>query len=163
MASRPAAPLLSLNTLVDRPMVEIDGVKYALSVPDALSLMDCQRLHLSMTSIDALSPKLHSGTLSTDEEAELSTAFGKVCRIVLDAPEKVQAKLTAIHRLYIYQAFLRLPQSTLRLVGAMGKAEATTSRQTGANSFRSSRGSTTSTQKPGSNGSRSASPAPILQ
>jgi hypothetical protein len=158
MAARSIAPLLNLTTLVDKPSVKIDGVKYALSVPDALSLMDCHRLSVVMARIDALSPKLSTGTLAHDEEADLSEAFAGVCRVVLAAPDPVQAKLTAIQRLYIYQAFLQLPQSTLRLVGAM--ATGATSRPTGAKSSRGSRGSTAaSARTSGLNASHPASSA----
>lgn len=162
MATRAAAPLLNLSTLVEQPMVQIDQKRYPLLVPDALSLLACQKLSTIIDTIDALSPKLANGTLSDDENAELETAFAQVCQVVLAAPPDVQRRLTSIQRLYIYQAFLQLPQQSLRLMVAMATNEATptASRSTGASSSRASRGSTTSARKSGST-APSASPAPI--
>jgi hypothetical protein len=138
MANTSSQSILSLTTFVDRPTIEIDGVKYEVFSPDSLSLVDYSRLQSLIPRIDALWPSLKSSSLTKEEETELSEAFGSIAAMVLDAPAEVLSKLTDLHRLLVYQAFLGLPQSTLRLVGAMVRRGAIPSLgpSTGVNSSR---------------------------
>lgn len=164
MATTAAVPLLQLTTLVDRPSVEIDGVKYALLMPDTLSLLDYQRLSLRVPRLEELWTQAVGETPLTEaQETELREAFQEVCGIILRAPEAVQAKLTDLQRVQIYQSFLALPSATLRRMGAIQQAR-TALTPAGSIGATSSPASSVSTRaaalKTGSRGRRSRSSEP---
>jgi hypothetical protein len=108
MAER--APLLSLDTLTERPSVVIDGTAYALSLPDTLSAVDYHRY-------SKLTPRFErlwgQDELSDEEAAELERILATICRIVLDAPAEVLERLTDLQRLSVCQAFIALPSTPL--------------------------------------------------
>ena len=136
MADR--SPLLTLATLVDHPTVVIDGTPYALKPPDALPLLGYHRFRRMSQRLVIL---WNQEEITEPEGVELEQLFDGFCRIVLDAPAEVQSRLTDVQRLEIYQAFLALPQASLRAVGARLKTGTLAMSQTGARSSRGSRGS----------------------
>lgn len=153
--------LLTLDTLAHLSTVQIDGIAYPLSPPDALSVVDYKRLSVLIPRLEALWEK---AALTADEEVELGALFDRLCRIVLEAPGEVINRLTDLQRVLVYQAFLQLPHDTLLRVGAMlhggTQTTPTTTSSTGARSRRASRASTAAARSSGSHGSRSPSSGP---
>jgi hypothetical protein len=95
-------PILDLDTLVDRPVVKIDGHEYELLTHDLLAPIDGHRMSRSYARIGVL---LDQPTLSDDEERELEALPDRMCRLVLDAPDPIHAALTSKQRMAILSTF----------------------------------------------------------
>lgn len=136
-------PLLDLDTMVERPVVAIDGTKYEVLSADEISVLDAARFGRWGKRIKELG---EATTLSEAEEAELDDLVDRLARKVLvDAPEEVFARLSGNNRWALVDLFtgLLLRRAT-RVAGAMMTAagiEESTSLQTGATSSRDSSGS----------------------
>lgn len=149
-------PLLTLETLTAPPAIDIDGIRYPLRMPDALSIVGYRKLAHSLQrletlwALDAPTPK---------EDAELTRLFRRVAAVVIEAPDEVLAGLTDLQCVLVYQTFLTLPHSTLLRVGAMfqGGMPASLRPSTGASSVPASAGSTGARRTPGSTRSRKGS------
>ena len=157
-----APPVLSLNTIVEVLTVEIDGQRYQLHHPDALPLF--ARIALEAQERQMM-PLLTLLDPTPDQEQARSKGLDAMCRRILDAPADVHAKLTDVHRMLIYEVFIKLPRSSRQTANAAAAAApATRSRhdarrqnQSGASSSPGSRGSTRATRTDGSTKSRGAS------
>ena len=159
MADR--SPLLTLDSLTEYPTVVIDDVQYALTPPDCLPILGYHRIH-------RLGPRLFElfGKIDVDlteaEGQELEQILDQLCRVVLQAPADIHARLTDVHRMAIYEAFLGLPLTGLQMAGrATTEATTETKKRTGARSSRASRASTEATQSAGSPESLFASSDPM--
>jgi hypothetical protein len=143
MATDKEQSVLDIDTVVERLHVRIDGVPHLLSHPNALSLQG----HLRMEKIGPRMGELLIASaqreLTGDEAEELDHLLKEGCRLVLEAPDSVHAKLRDTHRVLILQVFTQL-QSRL----ATGVGQTTTPARTGAKSSRGSRGSTRAALRP---------------
>lgn len=90
------------------PNVTIDGVPYALEIAASMPPLDSHRLIRLTRQVDTLMAK---ETLSEAEETELLGLPNAMCRLVLEAPDAVHAKLTDTQRMSIVRAFLGDNQS----------------------------------------------------
>lgn len=98
--------ILDLASLVDRPVVVIDGHEYELFTFDLLPAMDASRIRRWSACLDALA-LLPEPTEADEQEAiDLSD---RICRVVLDAPGDIHEKLTQRQRSKIFEAFLLAP------------------------------------------------------
>lgn len=104
------APLLSLDTLFERPVASIDGKTYELLLPDTLPVVDYVRLGSLRARFAAAWMKLEANDFSQDVTEEVETVLALLVRTVLKAPDAVQMSLTDAQRLSVYQAFLQLPR-----------------------------------------------------
>lgn len=110
-----AAPLLDLQTLTTRHSIAIDGAAYELRTFDDLSIVDYHQTPRRAARIYGL---LREETLTSEQEHELSRLVDQVCRIILDAPQAVHAKLKDWQRLKIFQTFTLLSRVTAPPAGA---------------------------------------------
>ncbi len=140
-------PILSLETLIKRPLIEIDGERYEILSPDELSVVDFQRLSYEGTRISGITGGGKKLTLK--EEKELTTLIVSLSdRIMVDGPkgvpQEVRDKLSEAHRLVIAEGFMSLPW-WLKL-----RAEAKQTLSTGAKPPADSKDSTAATLDGGS-------------
>lgn len=143
-------PVLDIHTVAQGSPVRIDGRTYTLRNALALTLQQSLALEQMTPRISQLMKR--ADRLKKPEFQELAQGLDTICRIVLDAPDGVHARLTDPNRVAILRAFIQLRPVTRPRSGA---PRAT--RSTGARSFRDSRGSTVPTPTRGSHASRSAS------
>lgn len=128
------APLLDLNTLIERPKIAIDGVLHEMLSPDELSILDSQRFEKWRQEIQALAK-------DEAKEEELDALIGKVIdRVLVEVPDDVRAKLSNAHKLKIIAVFTGLLLG--EQVGAAGATLKAMNRSTGARSSRASSAST---------------------
>lgn len=116
----PQSPLLTLDTLIERPSIAIDGALFALRTPDDLSLVEHHRYARLAGRLDVLMQRAIQAPEDAETERELTATLDQMGRIVLDAPDVVHARLKDTHRLAIVTAFttlLRAPLTPL-LAGA---------------------------------------------
>jgi len=131
----PSAPLLNLDTFIERASVVIDGTAYALKNRGELSLLADRRFGKLSDRFNAL--WVLEDPTPTDEQ-ELARVLTTMCEMVLEAPAEVQAKLFEEQRLAVVTAFIELRRRPASPVGAM----ATPASPTGASSSLNSSGST---------------------
>lgn len=159
MATDTATPLLNLDTLANPATVVIDKQPYVILAPDALNVLDFRRLQALIPRLE----RLDAQEMLTDEEGEeFRRHIDAICRLVLQAPEDVHARLSDVQRIAVYMAFAELPSSMLQLMGAKLKAAGATMPPplTGASSPRNSPAATAAPRSTGSRTSRSRSSGP---
>lgn len=144
------APLLDLTTLVTASHVRIDGTLHPLRSTEAMSIVQVKRLDFEAQRIRDLLVLVQSGSISEDDGQELARLLASVCRIVLDAPDDIHARLNEQQRLKVFASFLQLRAGvTTGPTGAMA-----TSNLIGGNTSRASSGSTAAPRRGGSRASR---------
>lgn len=130
-------PALTLSTLDTTGVpVQIDGHRYRTRHPEALSLRAIKQLERLAPRVGGL---LQQADLTEAEEIELSQGLQDVCRIVLDAPDKVITRLLDQQKVRVMEAFMQLRMSTRRPTPG---AQPTPAPSRGKPSSRASRGST---------------------
>jgi len=114
-------PLLDLDTLIDRPVVAIDGVKYEILSADELSVLDSARFGRWGRRIKELG---EADEIDADGEAELEQLVKRVARRVLvGVPDDVFDTLTGANRWAVVDLFTGLLlRRAMRVAGAMQKA-----------------------------------------
>lgn len=135
--------LLSLDTLIVRPTVEIDGQRYEILSPDELSVLDSRRFGLWAEKLEALqNTSASSGRTEDEVGAELDELVTTIARKVLVAvPADVFAKLTGQHKSAVVEVFtMLLLRRRMSAAGAMQAAIGNL--PTGAISFPAFNGST---------------------
>ncbi|MFZ5749102.1 MAG: hypothetical protein ACOY45_15765 [Pseudomonadota bacterium] len=110
-------PLLDLDTLVDRPTVEIDGTRYEILSIDELSVLDNRRFSLWAQQLD----QLQQGDAI---DPELETLVDTIARKVLvGVPDDVFARLTGTNKIAVVEVFtVLLLRGRGRVAGAAAKA-----------------------------------------
>ncbi len=106
MADRKSVPLLTLDTLIDRPVVVIAGKEYLLITNAMLPPLAAHRIQRLSMRIDEL---LKQDALTKEQEDELDGIPNQMCRIILEAPDAVQKKLTDRQRMDIIGTFVMAP------------------------------------------------------
>jgi len=114
-------PVLSLDTLVERRFITINGTPYTLVNDGELSILDYHRLGKRAAKVEALWGRVE---LTDEEVTELTEALDWLCRLVLDAPPEVHDKLLDQHRLQVVMAFTNLHRKTTPLAGGRKPEEA---------------------------------------
>lgn len=115
MADPKPVQLLTLDSLIDRPVVVIKGREYLLITNAMLPPLDAHKVQRYANRIDAL---MKQDEVSEAEEQELATLPDKMCRLILDAPDAVQLTLTDRQRMEIIGAFVTAP---LQMAGRLGR------------------------------------------
>jgi hypothetical protein len=145
MATDTDKSVLDIDTVVERLHVRIDGVPHQLSHPNALSLRNHIRMEKIGPRMSALLMASSENALTDDAEAELQGLLDEGCRLVLEAPPVVHAKLRDKHRVAILQVFMQL-QSHAVMTGALRVMKAR--KRTGGRSSRASSASTRAALQP---------------
>lgn len=101
-ADTPVPEILSLDSLVDRPVVVIDDKEYELYTPLSIPKLSMHRIVRLSSREEAL---MQQESLTPEEEAELEAIPSRICALVLDAPETVRAALTPKQRSRIVESF----------------------------------------------------------
>lgn len=164
-------PVLDLQTLVERPIIGIDGKPYEILSPEELSAVDLQRFASMGREMETLYGK---DSLTEDEERRLSDLLVTLTdRIMVGVPAEIRGKLLDSHRHAVAEVFTNLPlhNSLTSLMTAVGanrqarraKKKTAKSRPTGAKSPRGSKGSTAGRRAGGSSKRRSPSSAPTTK
>lgn len=110
-------PLLDLDSLLERPLVSVDGVPYELVTPDELTIVEHRRLLKLGQRLEALESKEDPTEADEQEHQEV---LGALCRKVLVAPASVIEGLSRANRASIALAFSQLRMMTaLRMAGAL--------------------------------------------
>lgn len=151
------ATLLNLSTLIERPVITIDGRRHEIMSPEELPILTSQRLTVRGKRMEILSKQ---EVLNADEESELTNILHELSNIIMEpvAPE-VRAKLTDPMRTAVIEVF-----TMLLLTNRTGKAAAMVAgltqagaSQTGGKTFRGSNASSAVPPKAGSKKPRSRS------
>lgn len=119
-----AKPILDLSTLIERPIIRVDGADYHLKSPEELTLLESQQFTAWGKEIEALA--------RDGKSEDLSAVVRIVARDALaDVPGEVFGRLSPSQLMAIVEVFTALLLSRrLRLAGAI----ATAARPTGASS-----------------------------
>lgn len=134
--AKTSVPVLNLDSLIDRPVVVIDGKEYQLLTTAILPPIDVWRLSKFSRRLDELTSQ---ADLTEDEERELERLPDRMCRLVLHAPDDVHAALNPKQRMEVLATFIQPPQP-------LPPAESgQTTSSTGATSSLASPGSTEAT------------------
>lgn len=112
-------PLLDLSTLIERPLIKIDGERYEILHPDELSVVQSQQVAAWGRKIDELNAK---NTLGVKDKTRLSATLGQLADLIMvGVPEEVRDKLSDQHRLRVAEVFTRLPlEDRLKAITAAG-------------------------------------------
>lgn len=134
-------PLLSLDTLIVRPTIEIDGQRYEIRSADELSVMDAHRFGIWGRRIEALAK-----SDDVADSAEYGVLIGLAARAaIVDLPDEVFAKLAGSQMIAIVDVFTGLLlRKQLGVVEAMARAMG--GLPTGASLFPGFSGSTAATR-----------------
>lgn len=111
------AELLSIDTLIERPRVKIDGALHDILSPDELSLLASHRVAALGRKLDKL---MKADTLNATGEADLSRTIQALADIVMEpVPAGVRARLSETHLLSVIEVFTMLSLGRkARLAGA---------------------------------------------
>lgn len=134
--------LFSLDTITPPACITVNGQPYDLLRGDQLSIA---QYHEAMRLIPRYDALMQAESLDEAQSDELAQVLVRLCRIVLQAPDDVQTRLSDNQRLQVVLAF-----TALSLLTPGPRARATTTapgarRSTGASR---SRGSSASTPAP---------------
>jgi len=86
------------------PFIKIDGVDFTMLEAHLLPPLKSHRMLSYSRRLDVLVTK---DTLTDEDQAELEGLPEKMCRLVLQAPDEVHAKLNDEQRMAIVSSFLR--------------------------------------------------------
>jgi hypothetical protein len=115
LASSADDVLLDLDTLVKRPVIAIDGVKFEILSPNELSILDSHKFGIWGRRIQVL-----ANLDGEEEEAELERLVDRLARRVsVGVPDDAYAKLSGSHKFAITDVF-----TGLLLRNRLGVAEA---------------------------------------
>ena len=138
-----AKALLELTTLIERPVIAIDGQRYEILSPDELSITDSARFEQWGRQL----MKVQTGDLDGENAGEISGILTKLTDwIMVGVPEDVREKLSDAKRLQVAEVFTTLFRRPATVKAAKQKKA---SRRTGAKSRRGSNGSTAATPPAG--------------
>lgn len=108
-------PVLDLDSLVDRPVVVLNGQEYWLVTADILPPLKGHQLVRGIKRINVLAEK---DVLTEDESAELALLPDTLCRLILMAPEETHQGLDDYKRCLILEKALTTFRSALRVLPA---------------------------------------------
>ncbi len=129
-------PVLSLATLVERRTIKIDDKLYDLKHPGELGLVDHQRIGTQASLLSGLQAR--GEEVSEGEAALLSGALDSCCRLILEAPDEIHARLNDFHRMGILNAFTQLQSELIEVGGGLdGAVGSEPPKSTGASSSQS--------------------------
>jgi hypothetical protein len=97
-----ARTLLTLNTLVERDTIIINGTPYELRSPAELDLLEYHRVGTHAEALAALKGK---ADLDEADVAAVASALDEALRIFLLAPPAVLDSLSYVHKQAILRAF----------------------------------------------------------
>lgn len=110
-------PLLSLETLIERPTIDIDGQRYEMLSPDELSVLDSHRFSKWAGRLEELQK-------AGEESPEMDEIADRIARkALIGVPEDVLEKLTGVHKIAVAEVFIGLLlRSRMGVAGAIAKA-----------------------------------------
>jgi len=103
-------PILSLDTLVERRSVLIDGEPYELLNAGELALLDYHRIGKQGERVEKMMAQPED--LDDDQVLELSRLLDSLCKVLLLAPDEVQTRLRDDQKLLVLGAFTNLQRKT---------------------------------------------------
>lgn len=119
--------LLSIDTLIERPRIVIDGVPHEILSPDELPLLTSQRVASLGRKLDRL---LKADTLNATGQADIGKTVRQIADIIMEpVPAEIREKLSETHLLSVTEIFTMLSLGRkAKLAGAMvaGAAKAKT-------------------------------------
>lgn len=107
------SPLLDLNDLCSDNTVLIKGQTYALIPRMQLAPLTLRKLGRLAKRSEELTQR--DEELTSEEEKELEALPDRICRIILDAPDDVQAGLTERERMRITEHYFHKPSFLARV------------------------------------------------
>ena len=110
MADTKQAPLLTLDTLVDRRTVVIDGTPYDLLNAGEMSILDYHRIGKMGAKVEEM---MNADDLDEAQVVILKKTLDALCRALLVAPDEVHVKLSDNHRLAVVGVFTDLDRELM--------------------------------------------------
>jgi len=116
-----AAPLLDLETLIIRPAIRIDGMRFEIMSPDELSILDGTRFGRWGRRINELASH---DIDSPEDQTELEDLIDRLARrVAVGVPDDIFVKLSGAHKQAIADVFTGLLlRNRLGVAGAIAKA-----------------------------------------
>lgn len=108
-----AKPILDLDSLTDRPVIQINGHEHWLITPDVMPVLDNYTFTKKAARADALAAKTD---LTDEERQELQVLPDELCRLVLDAPDAVHGGLNDRQRMLIVATAYSTFRTGLRMM-----------------------------------------------
>ncbi len=144
--------VLSLNTLLPTLIIRINGEPYELARGEELSIRQHAHFERLRDRLQACRESINpeTGDMSDEAEAQMGDVLKLMCRIVLRAPEEVQAVLKDPQRMQIVGLFLVPPQPNEPAPPAAPPATPGAAETTTDASASPSSGSSSSPDSPGS-------------
>lgn len=99
-------PILSLDTLVERAVVAIDGSAYDLKNVGEFSILESIQMENKSARLRAMF--LDSAEPTDENVASLEAELDWLCRRILVAPDDIQRRLTSNQRFAVVMAFTNL-------------------------------------------------------
>lgn len=145
-------PLLNIDTLIERPLVKIDGELHEIVSSQELPLMVLQRVAMLGRRLDTL---MKTDDLDAAGEKLLDVTLDKIIDVIMaPVPAYVRAKLTQAHKQSVVEVFTMLSLGRkVRLAGAMMRQAAEKAAPTTGTTEAGAASS------PGSSGSSAATPS----
>lgn len=118
-------PVLDIDTIITRPVIDIDGKRHELLSPGELTVSESRRFALWQKRLNELQQR--EAEDAEDEaaiDAEIEALVDKMARkAAAPVPDDVFAALSGTHKTEIMEVFIGLLlRGKLRVVGAIGKA-----------------------------------------
>ncbi|MEO1489691.1 MAG: hypothetical protein AAFR88_09710 [Pseudomonadota bacterium] len=111
--------VLALDTIITRPVIEVDGKRHEIVSLDELSIVELQRLTRWVDRIEAL-VKVDTEEAEDEFKQLIELASAMICAPM---PKAVFAKLSGAHRWQVIEAFtVLLLRSKMSAAGAMQSA-----------------------------------------
>lgn len=98
--------LLDIKTLIERPVVAIDGIQYEITAPEEMSIVDAAKVARLGRRLDA-KMKLDHPT-PADETALRDILADLIAIIMKPVPEEVRSKLGDAQKLAVIEVFTML-------------------------------------------------------
>lgn len=101
-----AANLISIDTVIERPLIRIDGELHELVSPDELTVMQSVAIRKLGTRLDKL---MNIDEPDDEAERKLSATLNRITDIIMrPVPAAVRAKLTEVQQLQVIEVFTML-------------------------------------------------------
>jgi len=99
-------PILTLATLVERPLIRVDKVDYALRLPDDFGLVELVRIQRMQRTLAGLLDAAPERELAEGEIERVAALLDElVALIVPDLPQAARGRLRDAQRLAVVQVF----------------------------------------------------------
>lgn len=101
-----ADPMIELSTLIERPVIEIDGETHELTAPDELTIMQSARIAALGRKLDVL---MKTENPQPQDQKALEKVLEELTGLIMaPVPHEVRSRLAEAHQLAVIEVFTTL-------------------------------------------------------